>query len=96
MIIFTPLILVFISVIMLFAIKSGRIVKHVRFLKIVNTIHLVAVVLWFIFSLLIIPLFGGRGEELIAFFIYFFFGAATLISNIVVLLINKRICHKGP
>jgi len=89
MIIFIPLILVFISVVMLYFIKIGRIVKHPRFLKTVNIIHLVAVVLWLLFVFLILPLFGGRGEALIAFFIYFLFGAATLISNIVVLLINK-------
>ncbi len=93
MIIIIPIILVLISVVMLYFIKMGRIVKYARFLKIVNIIHLVAVVLWLLFGFLVLPLFGGRGEALIAFFIYFIFGAATLISNIVVLLVN--VCRKS-
>ena len=40
------------SVRVLFAIKDGQIVKHVRFLKYVNIIHLIAVGLW----LLTLPL----------------------------------------
>lgn len=81
------------SVRVLFAIKDGQIVKHVRFLKYVNIIHLIAVGLW----LLTLPLFyvfmWGKDEAIFFFFIYALFGVTALISNIVVLLgqyINKN------
>ena len=81
------------SVRVLFAIKDGQIVKHVRFLKYVNIIHLIAVSL----NLLSIPLsdvFGlGKDGPVLFFFIYTPFGVTALISNIVVLLgqyINKN------
>ena len=77
----------------LHAIKHGQIVKHVRFLKYVNVIHLIAVSL----NLLSIPLsdvFGlGKEGPVLFFFIYTPFGVTALISNIVVLLgqyINKN------
>jgi hypothetical protein len=70
----------------LFAIKDGQIVKHVRFLKYVNVIHLIAVGLW----LLTLPLsdvfMWGKGEAILFFFIYALFGVTALISNIVVLV----------
>lgn len=93
MIIIIPIILVLISEVMLYFIKMGRIVKYARFLKIVNIVHLIAVCLLLVFLFLILPLFGGRDEALMAFFIYFLFGAAALIGNIVVLL--KNICRKS-
>ncbi len=78
------------SVRVLFAIKDGQIVKHVRFLKYVNIIHLIAVGLW----LLTLPLFdGGKDEAIFFFFIYAPFGVTALISNIVVLVgqyVNKN------
>ena len=84
---------VIISLLMLFAIWKGKIIKHSRFLKYVNVIHLIAVCLW----LLTLPLFDvfmwGKGEAILIFFIYALFGVTSLISNIVVLLcqyINKN------
>ena len=90
MILLIPAVIVAISVVMLLAIKKGRIVKHARFLKYINMAHLIAACLFYLFVFLILPLFGGRDEFATAFFIYALFGAAALISNIVVLLINKR------
>ena len=90
MILLIPAVIVAISVVMLLAIKKGRIVKHARFLKYINVAHLIAACLFYLFLFLILPLFGGRDEFVTAFFIYALFGAAALISNIVVLLINKR------
>lgn len=86
---FIPAAIVAISVFMLLAVKKRQIVKNTRFLKYINVLNLIAACLFYLFVFLILPLFGGRGEALIAFFISFLFGAATLISNIVVLLINK-------
>ena len=90
MILLIPAVIVAISVVMLFAVKKGQIVKNTRFLKYINVIHLIAACLFYLFVFLILPLFGGRDEFATAFFIYALFGAAALISNIVVLLINKR------
>lgn len=90
MILLIPAVIVAISVVMLLAIKKGRIVKHAQFLKCINVAHLIAACLFYLFVFLILPLFGGRDEFATAFFIYALFGAAALISNIVVLLINKR------
>ena len=90
MILLLPAVIVAISVVMLFAVKKGQIVKNTRFLKYINVIHLIAACLFYLFVFLILPLFGGRDEFATAFFIYALFGAAALISNIVVLLINKR------
>ncbi len=90
MILLIPAVIVAISLVMLYFIKTGRIVKHARFLKIVNIVHLIAACLLILFLFLILPLFGGRDEFVTAFFIYALFGAAALISNVVVLLINKR------
>ena len=90
MILLIPAVIVAISVVMLLAIKKGRIVKHARVLKYINVAHLIAACLFYLFVFLILPLFGGRDEFATAFFIYALFGAAALISNIVVLLINKR------
>ena len=74
------------SVRVLFAIKDGQIVKHIRFLKYVNIIHLIAVGL----CLLTLPLFDvflwGKDEAILFFFIYAPFGATALTSNIVVLV----------
>lgn len=85
-----PLVFVAFSLRVLFAVKKGQIVKNTRFLKYINVIHLIAACLFYLFVFLILPLFGGRDEMITAFFIYALLGAATLISNIVVLLINKR------
>ena len=90
MILLIPAVIVAISVVMLFAVKKGQIVKNTRFLKYINVIHLIAACLFYLFVFLILPLFGRRDEFATAFFIYALFGAAALISNIVVLLINKR------
>ena len=90
MILLIPAVIVAISVVMLLAVKKGRIVKRTRFLKYINVVHLIAACLLILFLFLILPLFGGRDEMITAFFIYALFGTATLISNIVVLLINKR------
>jgi hypothetical protein len=84
-----PLVFVAFSLRVLFAVKKGQIVKSTRFLKYINVIHLIAACLFYLFVILIIPWFGGRDEFVTAFFIYALFGAAALISNVVVLLINK-------
>ena len=84
-----PLVFVAFSLRVLFAVKKGQIVKNTRFLKYINVIHLIAACLFYLFVFLILPLFGGRDEFATAFFIYALVGAAALISNIVVLLINK-------
>ena len=93
MILLIPAVIVAISVVMLFAIKKGRIVKHTRFLKYINVIHLIAACLLILFLFLILSWFGGRDEFVTAFFIYVLFGAATLTSNIVVFLVNR--CTKN-
>ena len=85
-----PLVFVAFSLRVLFAVKKGQIVKNTRFLKYINVIHLIAACLFYLFVFLILPLFGGRDEFVTAFFIYALVGAAALISNIVVLQINKR------
>lgn len=90
MILLFPAVIVAISVVMLWAVKRGRIVKNTRFLKYVNVVHLIAACLFYLFVFFILPWFGGRDEFITAFFIYALFGAAALISNVVVLLINKR------
>ena len=84
-----PLLFVAFSLRVLFAVKNERIVKNTRFLKYINVLNLIAACLFYLFVFLILPWFGGRDEFVTAFFIYAPFGAATLISNIVVLLINK-------
>ena len=85
-----PLVFVVFSLRVLLAVKDGRIVKHARLLKYINVVHLIAACLFYLFVFLILSWFGGRDEFVTAFFIYALFGAAALISNIVVLLINKR------
>jgi hypothetical protein len=89
MVLFIPLVFVAFSLRVLFDVKNGRIVKNPRFLKYINEIHLIAACIYFLFLLLVIPMFGGRGEIIATFFIYALFGVTTLISNIVVLLINR-------
>ena len=89
MILLIPAVIIAISVVMLLAVKKGRIVKHTRFLKYINVLNLIAACLFYLFVFLIISWFGGRDEFVTAFFIYASFGTATLVSNIVVLLINK-------
>lgn len=88
-----PLIIVAVSLAVQYALNKRQNVKYFSFLKYLNIIHLIAVCLLLVFLFLILPLFGGRGEALIAFFSYALFGAATLISNIVVLLVN--VCRKS-
>lgn len=89
MILLIPAVIVAISVVMLFAVKKGQIVKNTRFLKYINVIHLIAACFFYLFVFVILPWFGGRDEFVTAFFIYTPLWMATLISNIVVLLINK-------
>ena len=84
-----PLLFVAFSLRVLFAVKNERIVKNTRFLKYINGLNLIAACLFYLFVFLILPWFGGRDEFVTAFFIYASFGTATLVSNIVVLLINK-------
>ena len=84
-----PLLFVAFSLRVLFAVKNEQIVKNTRFLKYINVLNLIAACLFYIFVFLILPWFGGRDEFVTAFFIYASFGTATLVSNIVVLLINK-------
>lgn len=87
-----PLVFVAFSLLVLFAVKKGQIVKNTRFLKYINVLNLIAACLFYLFVFLIISWFGGRDEFVTAFFIYASFGMATLISNIVVLLLN--VCRR--
>lgn len=93
MILLIPLIIVAVSLAASCILSKRQNVKYFRFLKYLNIIHLIVVCLFLVFDFLILPLFGGRGETLIAFFIYALFGITTLISNIVVLLVN--VCRKS-
>jgi len=86
LIIFT--ISVVISLLMLFAIRKGKIIRHPRFLKYVNVIHLIAASQYLLFFPLAEVLMWGRGEAILFFFIYSLFGVTALISNIVVLVIQ--------
>lgn len=78
------------SVRVLFAIKDGQIVKHVRFLKWVNVIHIIVFAIILI-SFCLLIYYYGRGAFL-TLFIYTPFCVTALISNIVVLL--KRAIRK--
>ena len=84
-----PLVYVAFSLRVLFAVKKGQIVKNTRFFKYINVLNLIAACLFYLFVFVILSWFGGRDEFVTAFFIYASFGTATLISNIVILLINK-------
>ena len=84
-----PIVIFAFSVIVLTAISHGQIHKNILFLKTINLIHIVAVCLFYIFIVLILPFFGGRDELAISILIYALFGVATLVSNFVLLLINR-------
>ena len=84
-----PIVLFAISLRLLLAIYHGQIHKNIIFLKIINIIHLVAVCLFYLFIILILPFFGGRDELAMSLLIYIPLGTATLISDIVVSLINR-------
>ena len=84
-----PIAILALSLVVLSAINHGQIQKNVLFLKTINIIHVIAVCSFYLFIIIILPLFGGRDELATAILIYALFGATTLISNIVLLLINK-------
>ena len=84
-----PILLFAFSVIVLSAISHGQIYKNILFLKTINIIHIVAVCLFYLFIILILPFFGGRDELGMSLLIYAPFGVATFVSNIVLLLINR-------
>jgi hypothetical protein len=85
-----PLVFVAFSLRVLFAVKKGQIVKSTRFLNTLNVLNLIAACLFYLFVFVILSWFGGRDEFVTAFFVYASFGTTALISNIVVLLINKN------
>ena len=84
-----PILIFALSLIVLSAINHGQIHKNVLFLKTINIIHVIAVCSFYLFIIMLLPFFGGRDELAMAFLIYALFGATTLISDIVVLLINR-------
>ena len=84
-----PIVIFAFSVIVLTAISHGQIHKNILFLKTINLIHIVAVCLFYVFIVLVLPFFGGRDELGISILIYALFGVATLVSNFVLLLINR-------
>ena len=91
-ILFLFVISIALSVRVLFAIKDGQIVKHIRFLKWMNLIHIFVFVL-FLISIYPLADYYGRDGIVSSFHIYALFGITALISNIVVLLcqyINKN------
>ena len=73
------------SVRILLAIRDGQIVKHIRFLKWMNLIHIFVFVL-FLISIYPLADYYGRDGIVSSFHIYALFGVTALISNIVVLV----------
>ena len=73
------------SVRILLAIRDGQIVKHIRFLKWMNLIHIFVFVL-FLISIYPLADYYGRDGIVSSFHIYALFSVTALISNIVVLV----------
>lgn len=86
---FIPIVILALSVIVLSGTYHGLIHKNVLLLKTINIIHIVAVCSFYLFIILILPFFGGRDELVTALYIYALFGATTLISDIILLFINR-------
>lgn len=84
-ILFIFVISIALSVRILLAIRDGQIVKHIRFLKWMNLIHIFVFVL-FLISIYPLADYYGRDGIVSSFHIYALFGVTALISNIVVLV----------